>query len=292
MAPPPPRPNRPRLLARARAPSCLLLLLAGARPAGALSNLPGPAGPHVVARERHEVPNNGTASWVLAPAGPAPPGGFPGVVFAHGLCSEPLVYRDLLENLASHGVVVIANDEQTTLEGQINRLVTRINSSVRSQAGRVDFEDPIQYMQSQNMSVEQIYALLCVADVLVVTPMRDGMNTTPFEYVVCREVRGEVGTVVLSEFTGCARRLAGALLVNPWDTSAFSNSLRDSLGLRKAQLQSTLRHGPNGMHDAGMHAVAAMPAPMAVFGSSNVSSSPSFLSKTPPLKKAEREEVL
>ena len=111
-------PNRPRLLlALAAPPSLLLLLLLAGAPAAGLSNLPGPAGPHAVALERHEAPNNGTASWVLAPAGPAPPGGFPGVVFAHGLCREPLVYRDLLENLASHGVVVIANDEQTHCGG-------------------------------------------------------------------------------------------------------------------------------------------------------------------------------
>ncbi len=51
-----------------------------------------------------------------------------------------------------------AADEQSTLESQINQLVTRINSSMRTRAGRVDLEDPIQYMTSQNMTVEQIYA--------------------------------------------------------------------------------------------------------------------------------------
>ncbi|CAN0077251.1 unnamed protein product, partial [Sphacelaria rigidula] len=48
-------------------------------------------------------------------------------------------------------------------------------------------------------------ALYTIADVLVITPIRDGMNIVPFEYVVSRESRGLPATVVLSEFAGCAR---------------------------------------------------------------------------------------
>ena len=52
----------------------------------------------------------------------------------------------------------------------------------------MDFEDLIQYMQSQNMSVEQIYALLCVATCCSHTDARRDEHA--FRYVVCREVRG------------------------------------------------------------------------------------------------------
>ena len=76
---------------------------------------------------------------------------------------------------------------------------------------------------------DELLALYRHAEVLVITPLRDGMNTTPFEYVLCREVADEVATVVLSEFAGCARSLGGAILVNPWDTTGFAKALREAL---------------------------------------------------------------
>jgi trehalose 6-phosphate synthase len=70
--------------------------------------------------------------------------------------------------------------------------------------------------------IQELCALYCLADVLVITPIRDGMNISPFEYVVSREAHDTLATVVLSEFTGCARSLGGAILVNPWSTSEVS----------------------------------------------------------------------
>lgn len=55
------------------------------------------------------------------------------------------------------------------------------------------------------MHTQELSALYTIADVLVITPIRDGMNIVPFEYVVSRESRGVPATVVLSEFAGCAR---------------------------------------------------------------------------------------
>ena len=58
-------------------------------------------------------------------------------------------------------------------------------------------------------------ALYRAADVMVVTPLRDGMNLVAKEYVACRSQ--ENGALVLSEFAGAARELKQAWLVNPYD---------------------------------------------------------------------------
>jgi glycosyl transferase family 20 len=50
-------------------------------------------------------------------------------------------------------------------------------------------------------------ALYLAADVMLVTPLRDGMNLVAKEYVACRY--NESGALVLSEFTGAADELAG-----------------------------------------------------------------------------------
>ena len=56
-------------------------------------------------------------------------------------------------------------------------------------------------------------AIYRAADVMVVTPLRDGMNLVAKEYVACRQ--RDDGALVLSEFTGAARELRQAYLVNP-----------------------------------------------------------------------------
>ncbi|KAJ1454388.1 glycosyltransferase family 20-domain-containing protein [Pelagophyceae sp. CCMP2097] len=79
-----------------------------------------------------------------------------------------------------------------------------------------------------------LIALFSLADVLVVTPIRDGMNVIPFEYLVARDQNAKLATVLLSEFAGCARSLGGAVLINPWDTSRFSSLMARDVERRRA----------------------------------------------------------
>jgi len=108
-----------------------------------------------------------------------------------------------------------ANPEATssvTLESHISRMAARINSQHCS----IGSEGPLHLIA--HVSGEELMALYSVADILLITPIRDGMNVIPFQYTVARNARKELAGVILSEFTGCARSLGGAVLVNPWDT--------------------------------------------------------------------------
>ena len=62
---------------------------------------------------------------------------------------------------------------------------------------------------------------------MLVTPLRDGMNLVAKEYVACRHDDG--GVLVLSEFTGAARELTSALLVNPHDTDGVKAAVARAL---------------------------------------------------------------
>ena len=61
------------------------------------------------------------------------------------------------------------------------------------------------------------------ADVALVTPLRDGMNLVAKEYVACRYDDG--GRLVLSEFTGAAKELSKAFMVNPHDIDAMKSRI-------------------------------------------------------------------
>ncbi|KAL3674261.1 hypothetical protein V7S43_000217 [Phytophthora oleae] len=121
-------------------------------------------------------------------------------------------------------IVTGASVFESALESQVESLVSRINSKLQD----IGTEGPVQYLNKE-IAVEALIALYALADALVITPVRDGMNTVPFGYVVCREATNKHARVILSEFAGCAQSLGGARLVNPWNTEELTDALQESL---------------------------------------------------------------
>jgi trehalose 6-phosphate synthase len=76
----------------------------------------------------------------------------------------------------------------------------------------------------QNLPFDELVALYLVADIMLVTPYRDGMNLVAKEYVMCR--RDLTGRLVLSEFAGAAAELRGAFMVNPHDLEGIKDAIR------------------------------------------------------------------
>ena len=70
---------------------------------------------------------------------------------------------------------------------------------------------------------EEMAALFRAADVMVVTPLRDGMNLVAKEYVACRY--DDDGALVLSEFAGAADELRQAYMVNPYDINGMKAAI-------------------------------------------------------------------
>ena len=88
-------------------------------------------------------------------------------------------------------------EQYRQLRDEIDRVVGRINGESQ-RIGR----PPIVYMHVSYPRLEMA-AFYRAADVMVVTPLRDGMNLVAKEYVACRQ--RDDGALVLSEFTGAAR---------------------------------------------------------------------------------------
>ena len=100
-------------------------------------------------------------------------------------------------------------EEYQRLRDEVEGIVGRINGD-HSSVGRT----AIRYLH-QSFPKEEMAALYLSADVMLVTPLRDGMNLVAKEYVACHfDLRG---ALVLSEFTGAADELRHAFLINPYD---------------------------------------------------------------------------
>ncbi len=89
---------------------------------------------------------------------------------------------------------------------------------------------PVIHYLHQNLPFEELVALYLAADVMLVTPFRDGMNLVAKEYVACRG--NLTGKLILSEFAGAAAELRGAFMVNPHDLDGIKESI--SLALKAA----------------------------------------------------------
>ena len=103
------------------------------------------------------------------------------------------------------------------LRVKVEREVGRINGEF----GRVGV--PAVHYLHQSYSRSELAALYCAADVMVVTPLRDGMNLVAKEYVAARADHG--GALVLSEFAGAAAELRQAFLCNPHDLDGVKDAL-------------------------------------------------------------------
>jgi trehalose 6-phosphate synthase len=124
-------------------------------------------------------------------------------------------------------------DHYVTMRRDIEQSVGRINGEF----GRVG--KPVVHYLHQSVNREELVAFMSAADVMVVTPVRDGMNLVCKEYVACRYDLG--GALVLSEFAGAAAELTSAFLVNPHDLDGVKNALQAALDIDPAEGRRRMR---------------------------------------------------
>jgi trehalose 6-phosphate synthase/phosphatase len=97
---------------------------------------------------------------------------------------------------------------------------------------------PVAY-QYRSLREDELSALYTAADVMLVTPVRDGMNLVAKEFVASRV--DDDGVLVLSEFTGAAAQLTDALLVNPYDVDGMAATLYRALTMPRGERQQRMR---------------------------------------------------
>jgi trehalose 6-phosphate synthase/phosphatase len=116
---------------------------------------------------------------------------------------------------------------------QVDEMIGRINGAL----GGVGWV-PVHYLY-RAISERQLAALYRSANVMMVTPLRDGMNLVAKEFVATRS--DEDGVLVLSEFAGAATELGEALHVNPYDIDRMATVMRQALTMPKAERTARMR---------------------------------------------------
>ncbi len=104
------------------------------------------------------------------------------------------------------------------LQAEVRRTVEEVNRAVGTRGWQ-----PIVYLE-QHHDHRDLWPLYRHADFCLVTSLHDGMNLVAKEYVAAQD--NGTGVLVLSRFTGAARELPDALLVNPYDIDESADAIR------------------------------------------------------------------
>jgi trehalose 6-phosphate synthase len=124
-------------------------------------------------------------------------------------------------------------EQYRRLRDDIDRLVGRLNGDL----GRLG-RPAISYMHN-SYPREEMAALYRAADIMVVTPLRDGMNLVAKEYVACRY--DDKGALVLSEFAGAADELRQAYMVNPYDINGMKDAIVTAMRAEPRELTRRMK---------------------------------------------------
>ncbi len=104
---------------------------------------------------------------------------------------------------------------------EVEQTVSEVNSRLATKGWR-----PIIYLDRHH-DHREIVPLYRHADFCMVTSLHDGMNLVAKEFVAARE--DEHGVLVLSRFTGAARELTDAIVVNPYDLDELAEAIRTAV---------------------------------------------------------------
>lgn len=115
----------------------------------------------------------------------------------------------------------------------LEKEIATLAGQMAGEWGRLDWT-PLRYV-NRAFGQNVLAGLYRLADVALVTPLRDGMNLVAKEFVASQNPE-DPGVLVLSRFAGAAEELAeGALVVNPYDQEAISHALSEALAMPQSE---------------------------------------------------------
>ena len=124
-------------------------------------------------------------------------------------------------------------DRYAELKTEIDRAVGAINGKYTA-VGWI----PVHYFY-RSFSLPELAAMYNIADIALVTPLRDGMNLVAKEYLAAK--RDRPGVLILSEMAGAAVELSEALIVNPMDTKQIEEAILTAVTMPEDEQLRALR---------------------------------------------------
>jgi trehalose 6-phosphate synthase len=119
-------------------------------------------------------------------------------------------------------------EEYAQLREQLDALSGRINGDY----GDLDWM-PIRYL-ARGYDREEIAGLYRRAKACLVTPLQDGMNLVAKEFVAAQDPE-DPGVLILSQFAGAAEQMKEAIIINPYDSSAIAEAVKQAIEMSREE---------------------------------------------------------
>lgn len=143
----------------------------------------------------------------------------------------------LVTSVRAASTMKIYEETQREIEGLVGRINGRFS--------KLNWTPVVLF--SNAIPFDRLVAYFRIADICVTTPLRDGLNLVAKEFVAAK--RGTGGTLILSEFAGCAVELPDAILTNPYCYQAMDRALDQALDMpeeeaarRMARMNDVVHH--------------------------------------------------
>ena len=122
-------------------------------------------------------------------------------------------------------LVTVPSRENVASYRALKKRIDELVGQVNGKHSTMDWT-PVDYYY-RSLPFEQLVSLYAASDVMLVTPLRDGMNLVCKEYLACHD--GDGGVLVLSEMAGASYELHEALCVNPFDRAGIARAMQEAL---------------------------------------------------------------
>ncbi|HEX3738852.1 MAG TPA: trehalose-6-phosphate synthase [Terriglobales bacterium] len=134
--------------------------------------------------------------------------------------------------------IVVPSRENIPKYQELKLEIETLTSQINGQYGDPGWM-PIHYIH-RHLDRPELLALYRIADIALITPLKDGMNLVAKEF--CAAQAGDHGVLVLSEFAGAADQLRnGAVLVNPYDIEAVAKALHEAFHMSLKERRTRMR---------------------------------------------------
>ena len=133
-------------------------------------------------------------------------------------------------------LLVVPSRVEVSQYAELKHALDERVGAINGRFGTVDWA-PIIY-QYRSAPFDELVAMYRLADVALITPLRDGMNLVAKEYLACKT--DDTGVLILSEMAGAAREMNEALLINPHHWEEIAEALERALTMpREEQVRRT-----------------------------------------------------
>ncbi len=133
-------------------------------------------------------------------------------------------------------MVVVPSREGVEHYQRMKKQIEEKISEINGRFGKIGWTPILYYYRLLNF--EELVAHYLITDVILVTPLKDGMNLIAKEFVASR--KDQKGVIVLSEFAGSAKELGEAFIVNPNSVNELSYVLEKALELPEEEQKTRL----------------------------------------------------